>query len=120
MAEVVRMPLLSDTMKEGIIVAWHKKVGDKVKSDDVIAEVETDKATMEVMPYVEGTLLYIGVDKGMAAKVNEIIAIIGKEGEDYQALLDDKHSPNPSTPSAAPEAPKKDTPKVTPQPASND
>lgn len=120
MAEVVRMPLLSDTMKEGIIVAWHKKVGDKVKSDDVIAEVETDKATMEVMPYVEGTLLYIGVDKGMAAKVNEIIAIIGKEGEDYQALLDDKHSPNPSTPSAAPEAPKKDTPKVTPQSASND
>lgn len=88
MAEVIRMPLLSDTMKEGVIAEWHKKVGDKVKSDDVIAEVETDKATMEVMPYVEGTLLYIGVEKGKAAPVNGIIAIVGKEGEDYKALLE--------------------------------
>ncbi|MBS1740140.1 MAG: 2-oxo acid dehydrogenase subunit E2 [Bacteroidetes bacterium] len=88
MAEAIRMPLLSDTMKEGVIAAWHKKVGDKVKSDDVIADVETDKATMEVMPYVDGTLLYVGVEKGKAAKVNEIIAIIGKEGEDYHSLLD--------------------------------
>src|SRR5690606_31976536 len=87
MAEVIRMPLLSDTMKEGVIAEWHKKVGDKVKSDDVIAEVETDKATMEVMPYVDGTLLYIGVEKGKAAPVNGIIAIVGKEGEDYKALL---------------------------------
>ena len=59
MAEAIRMPLLSDTMKEGVIAEWHKKVGDTVKSDDVIAEVETDKATMEVMPYVDGTLLYM-------------------------------------------------------------
>lgn len=88
MAEAIRMPLLSDTMKEGVIAAWHKKVGDKVKSDDVIADVETDKATMEVMPYVDGTLLYIGVEEGEAAKVNGIIAIIGKEGEDYQSILD--------------------------------
>lgn len=88
MAEAIRMPLLSDTMKEGVIAEWHKKVGDKVKSDDVIADVETDKATMEVMPYVDGTLLYIGVEKGKAAKVNDIIAIIGKEGEDYKNLLD--------------------------------
>lgn len=87
MAEAIRMPLLSDTMKEGVIAAWHKKIGDKVKSDDVLAEVETDKATMEVMPYVDGTLLYIGVEKGQAAKVNDIIAIVGKEGEDYQSLL---------------------------------
>jgi len=87
MAEAIRMPLLSDTMKEGVIAEWHKKVGDKVKSDDVLAEVETDKATMEVMPYVDGTLLYVGVEKGKAAKVNDIIAIIGKEGEDYSALL---------------------------------
>lgn len=91
MAEAIRMPLLSDTMKEGVIAEWHKKVGDKVKSDDVIADVETDKATMEVMPYVDGTLLYIGVEKGKAAKVNSIIAIIGKEGEDYKSLLDDKN-----------------------------
>jgi len=88
MAEAIRMPLLSDTMKEGVIAAWHKKVGDKVKSDDVIADVETDKATMEVMPYVDGTLLYIGVEAGKAAKVNDVIAVIGKEGEDYKSLLD--------------------------------
>ena len=88
MAEAIRMPLLSDTMKEGVIAAWHKKVGDKVKSDDVLAEVETDKATMEVMPYVDGTLLYIGVETGKAAKVNDVIAVIGKEGEDFQSVLD--------------------------------
>lgn len=89
MAEAIRMPLLSDTMKEGVIAEWHKKVGDKVASDDVIAEVETDKATMEVMPYVEGTLLYIGVEKGDTAKVNQIIAVIGEEGEDYKSVLED-------------------------------
>ncbi|MGF6846178.1 pyruvate dehydrogenase E2 component (dihydrolipoamide acetyltransferase) [Chitinophaga sp. W3I9] len=88
MAEVIRMPLLSDTMTEGVIAEWHKKVGDTVKADDVIAEVETDKATMEVMGYVEGTLLYIGVEKGKAAKVNGIIAIVGKPGEDYTSLLE--------------------------------
>src|SRR5678815_5639009 len=88
MAEAIKMPLLSDTMKEGVIAAWHKKVGDKVKSDDVLADVETDKATMEVMPYVDGTLLYIGVEQGKAAKVNDIIAIVGKEGEDYKSLLE--------------------------------
>lgn len=87
MAEVIRMPLLSDTMKEGVIAEWHKKVGDKVKEDDALADVETDKATMEVMPFVSGTLLYVGVEKGKAAKVNEIIAIIGKEGEDFSSLL---------------------------------
>jgi pyruvate dehydrogenase E2 component (dihydrolipoamide acetyltransferase) len=92
MAEVIRMPLLSDTMTEGKIVTWNKKVGDKVKSDDVLADVETDKATMEVTGYVDGTLLYIGVPAGQAAKINQIIAIVGKEGEDYKALLegDDK------------------------------
>jgi pyruvate dehydrogenase E2 component (dihydrolipoamide acetyltransferase) len=88
MAEVIRMPLLSDTMTEGVIAEWHKKVGDTVKSDDVIAEVETDKATMEVMGYADGTILYIGVEKGKAAKVNDIIAIVGKPGEDYKSLLE--------------------------------
>ncbi len=87
MAEVIRMPLLSDTMTEGKIVSWNKKVGDKVKSDDVLADVETDKATMEVVGYAEGTLLYIGVEAGNAAKVNDIIAIVGKEGEDFKSLL---------------------------------
>ncbi|MBX9782603.1 MAG: 2-oxo acid dehydrogenase subunit E2 [Chitinophagaceae bacterium] len=88
MAEVIRMPLLSDTMTEGKIVKWNKQVGDKVKSDDVLADVETDKATMEVVGYADGTLLYIGVPEGKAAQINEIIAIVGKDGEDYKSLLD--------------------------------
>ncbi len=105
MADVIRMPLLSDTMTEGKIAIWNKKVGDKVKSDDSIADVETDKATMEVIPYVDGTLLYIGVEAGKAAKVNEIIAIIGKEGEDISALINQSSPASPATaPSTAPEA----------------
>jgi pyruvate dehydrogenase E2 component (dihydrolipoamide acetyltransferase) len=92
MAEVIRMPLLSDTMTEGKIVAWNKQVGDKVKADDVLADVETDKATMEVNGYVDGTLLYIGIPAGEAAKVNQIIAIVGKAGEDYKHLLDGEAS----------------------------
>jgi|KBSMisStaDraftv2_1062788.scaffolds.fasta_scaffold00499_21 pyruvate dehydrogenase E2 component (dihydrolipoamide acetyltransferase) len=84
---VIRMPLLSDTMTEGKIVQWHKKVGDKVKSDDNLADVETDKATMEVVPYAEGTLLYTGVKEGDAAKVNDVIAILGKPGTDVTALV---------------------------------
>jgi pyruvate dehydrogenase E2 component (dihydrolipoamide acetyltransferase) len=124
MAEAIKMPLLSDTMKEGVIAAWHKKVGDKVKSDDVLADVETDKATMEVMPYVDGTLLYIGVEQGKAAKVNDIIAIVGKEGEDYKSLLEgggkDSTAPASAEPSAsAPEkAPEAKTPEAAPPTAS--
>jgi pyruvate dehydrogenase E2 component (dihydrolipoamide acetyltransferase) len=87
MAEVIRMPLLSDTMTEGKIVKWNKKIGDSVKSDDSLADVETDKATMEVVGYADGTLLYIGVKEGEAAKVNDIIAIVGKAGEDIQSYL---------------------------------
>ncbi len=84
---VIRMPLLSDTMTEGVIAEWHKKVGDKVKDDDILADVETDKATMEVMGYATGTLLHIGVEKGAAAKVNGIIAIVGPEGTDVSGIL---------------------------------
>jgi len=97
MAEVVRMPLLSDTMTEGKIVSWNKKVGDTVKADDVLCEVETDKATMEVVGYVDGTLLYIGVEAGKAAKINEIIAIVGKQGEDYKNLLESGATPTTET-----------------------
>lgn len=113
MAQVIRMPLLSDTMTEGLIVAWHKKVGDFVKSDDVIAEVETDKATMEVVGYEEGTLLHVGVPAGKAAQINEIIAIVGKAGEDFSALLENKpdvaapvaaQTSSEATPAAAPSA----------------
>lgn len=99
MAEAIRMPLLSDTMKEGVIAEWHKKVGDEVKADDVIADVETDKATMEVTPYVDGTLLYIAVDKGQGVPINGIMAIIGKPGEDFQSILD---SEKKAAPAAAP------------------
>lgn len=102
MAEVIRMPLLSDTMTEGKIVTWNKKVGDKVKSDDVLADVETDKATMEVNGYVDGTLLYIGVPAGEAAKVNQVIAIVGKEGEDFQSLLNAEGGASKTPAAAAP------------------
>jgi pyruvate dehydrogenase E2 component (dihydrolipoamide acetyltransferase) len=90
---VVRMPLLSDTMTEGVIAEWHKKVGDKVKNDDILADVETDKATMEVMGYADGTLLHIGVEKGAAAKVNGIIAIVGPEGTDISGILNQGDAP---------------------------
>lgn len=86
-ANVIRMPKMSDTMTEGTIVAWHKKVGDAVKSGDLLAEVETDKATMELESYENGTLLYIGVAQNQAVKVDEIIAIVGKAGTDYTPLL---------------------------------
>ena len=104
MAEVIRMPLLSDTMKEGKIAAWLKKVGDVVKSDDVLAEVETDKATMEVMGYVDGTLLHIGVPAGSSAKIDEIICIVGKPGEDISSYLNAPAAATTAieTPSAAP------------------
>src|SRR5690606_27051328 len=92
MAEAIKMPRMSDTMEEGVIVAWHKKVGDKVKSGDLLAEVETDKATMELESYQNGTLLYIGVKAGDAVKVDGILAIIGKEGEDYKKLLEETES----------------------------
>ena len=108
MAEAIRMPLLSDTMKEGVIAEWTKKVGDQVKSDDVIAEVETDKATMEVMPYVDGTLLYIGVEKGKGVPVNGIMAIIGKPGEDFQSILDEENKKGGAAPAPAAEQPKQE------------
>ncbi|MDN3580590.1 2-oxo acid dehydrogenase subunit E2 [Mucilaginibacter flavus] len=87
MAEVVKMPKMSDTMTEGVLAKWHKKVGDKVKSGDVLAEVETDKATMDFESYQDGTLLFIGVEEGAAVPVDSVIAVIGKEGEDYKTAL---------------------------------
>jgi pyruvate dehydrogenase E2 component (dihydrolipoamide acetyltransferase) len=87
MAEVILMPRLSDTMTEGVIAAWHKKVGDSVKKGDLLAEVETDKATMELESYKDGTLLHIGTDKGGKLQVNDLLAIIGAPGEDISSLL---------------------------------
>lgn len=110
MAEVIRMPRLSDTMTEGIISGWHKKVGDKIKPGDVLADVETDKATMEVESYQEGTILYIGVEKGSAVPVDGILVIIGKDGEDYKPLLESESSPKANKESEI--APKKTEEKV--------
>ena len=93
MAEIIRMPKMSDTMTEGTIAAWHKQVGDKVKSGDIIAEVETDKATMELDNYVDGVLLHIGIQAGESIPVDGVIAIIGKEGEDISALLSGGSAP---------------------------
>ena len=87
MAEIIRMPKMSDTMSEGTIASWHIKVGDTVKSGDIIADVETDKATMELESYESGTLLYIGIQQGESIPVDGIIAILGKPDEDYKSLL---------------------------------
>ena len=81
------MPKMSDTMTEGVIASWLKKEGDKVSSGDILAEVETDKATMELESYEDGTLLYIGPKKGDSVPVDAVIAILGKEGEDIKGLL---------------------------------
>jgi pyruvate dehydrogenase E2 component (dihydrolipoamide acetyltransferase) len=87
MAEVILMPRLSDTMTEGVIAAWHKKVGDPVKKGELLAEIETDKATMELESYKDGTLLHLGADKGGKIQVNDLLAIIGNKGEDISQLV---------------------------------
>ncbi len=87
MAEVILMPRLSDTMTEGVIAAWHKKVGDTVKKGDLLAEIETDKATMELESYQDGVLLHIGTPRGGKLQVNDLLAIFGKEGEDISGLI---------------------------------
>ena len=128
MAEVVKMPKMSDTMTDGVLAKWHKKVGDKIKSGDVMAEIETDKATMDFESFQDGTLLYIGVEEGKAVPVDTVIAVLGKEGEDYKAALAadapaapkeeakpaaDKAAPAPvAEKPAAPAAPKVDLSKI--------
>ena len=87
MAEVINMPRLSDTMEEGTVASWLKKVGDKVEEGDILAEIETDKATMEFESFNEGTLLHIGIAEGETAKVDTLLAIIGDEGEDISGLI---------------------------------
>jgi pyruvate dehydrogenase E2 component (dihydrolipoamide acetyltransferase) len=109
MAEIVYMPKLSDTMTEGVVAEWHKKVGDTVKSGELLAEIETDKATMEFESFYDGVLLHIGVEKGQTVPVNALLAIIGNAGEDVQALIAQAGSSAPA------EAPKAED--VTPAPA---
>ncbi len=115
MAEVIRMPKMSDTMVEGVIANWLKKEGDVIKSGDIIAEVETDKATMELENYEDGTLLYIGIKAGEAVPVDGIIAIVGTPGEDYSSLL--QASATVATPVA--EVPQAASPTTTPAPVAS-
>src|SRR5579872_551001 len=113
MAEVILMPRLSDTMTEGVIAAWHKKVGDPVKKGELLAEVETDKATMDLESYKDGTLLYTGTDKGGKIQVNDLLAIIGAPGEDISSLVKNGGQCAPaqaSAPAAAPAAQATPTP----------
>ena len=113
MAEVVYMPKLSYTMTEGVVAAWTKNIGDTVKSGEVLAEIETDKATMEFESFYDGVLLHIGVETGKAAPVNSILAIIGEAGEDISSVL---ANGTPGTPGAtATAAPASDA--VEPSPA---
>lgn len=121
MAQVIKMPKMSDTMTEGVIAAWHKKVGDKVKSGDLLAEVETDKATMELESYDNGTLLHINIPEKGSVPVDGIIAIIGNPGEDFAALLSGGAAPAPKAEAkaapaaAAPATPAVDTSKIAAQ-----
>ncbi len=118
MAEIIKMPKLSDTMTEGVVAEWHKKIGDTVKSGDLLADIETDKATMEFESYQEGVLLYIGVEKGKTAPVDSILAIVGKQGEDIKALIESgtvkpvapAETPAPAAPSASAAETKKEEP----------
>lgn len=114
MAEVILMPRLSDTMTEGVIAEWHKKVGDPVKKGDLLAEIETDKATMELESYQDGTILHLGAGKGAKLQVNDLLAIVGKQGEDVSALVA-QHSGNGAAP--APAAEQKPAEKPAPAPA---
>lgn len=106
MAEVVTMPKLSDTMTEGVVAKWHKKVGDKVKSGDLLADIETDKATMEFESFSEGILLHIGVPEGGTAPVDSLLAVLGKEGENIADILK-QHAGGPAAPAAP--APQKES-----------
>lgn len=90
MAEVINMPRLSDTMEEGVVAKWLKKVGDKVSEGDILAEIETDKATMEFESFYEGTLLHIGIQEGETAPVDTLLAILGEKGEDISELINGK------------------------------
>src|ERR1700712_242440 len=121
MAEVVKMPKMSDTMTDGVLAKWHKKVGDKIQPGDVLAEIETDKATMDFESYQEGTLLFIGIEEGASAPVDAVIAVLGNEGEDYKTALSDAAEPEAakSAAEAAP-APVAEAPAATPAPSAEE
>ena len=122
MAEIVRMPKLSDTMTEGVVAEWHKKVGDEVESGELLAEIETDKATMEFESFQDGVLLHIGVDKGATAPVDSVLCVLGEKGEDFADLLASAEAEAPAeeapaAPSPAPAPTPAPAPAPTPAPA---
>jgi len=110
MAEIITMPRLSDTMTEGVVAVWHKKVGDVIAEGDILADIETDKATMEFESFHEGTLLYIGISEGEGAPVDSLLAIIGDKDDDIEALLKEHNT------TVAETTPKKEDKKESPQP----
>ena len=97
MAEIINMPRLSDTMEEGTVAKWFKKVGDKISEGDILAEIETDKATMEFESFNEGELLHIGIQEGGTAPVDTLLAIIGKKGEDISSFISKSKSETKTT-----------------------
>ncbi|OAD44409.1 pyruvate dehydrogenase complex dihydrolipoamide acetyltransferase [Polaribacter atrinae] len=108
MATIINMPRLSDTMEEGVVAKWLKNVGDKIEEGDILAEIETDKATMEFESFYEGTLLYIGIQEGETSPVDVLLAIIGEEGEDISAIINGESS-EPAKEEAATEEVKEET-----------
>ena len=102
MAEIIRMPKLSDTMTEGVVAEWHKKIGDEVESGELLAEIETDKATMEFESFQDGVLLHIGVEKGGTAPVDSVLCVLGEKGEDFADLLAEAASDAPVEEAPAP------------------
>ena len=116
MAEIVRMPKLSDTMTEGVVASWLKQVGDEVESGEILAEIETDKATMEFESFFDGVLLHIGVEQGSTAPVDSLLCILGEKGEDISAVLEEAAKAPAAEAPAEPEAPAP-TPAPAPAPA---
>ena len=105
MAEIVRMPKLSDTMTEGVVASWLKQVGDEVESGEILAEIETDKATMEYESFFDGVLLPIGVEQGSTAPVDSLLCILGEKGEDISAVLEEAAKAPAAEAPAEPEIP---------------
>lgn len=120
MATIVKMPKLSDTMTEGVVAAWHKKVGDTVKKGDLLAEIETDKATMEFESFFNGTLLHIGIEQGKGAPVDSVLAVIGEKGEDFSAALAAAQTPKKEEAKAEPKKEEKKVEAVSQPSTTND
>ena len=124
MAEIIRMPKLSDTMTEGVVAEWHKKIGDEVESGELLAEIETDKATMEFESFQDGFLLHIGVDKGGTAPVDSVLCVLGDKGEDITDLLASaaapaEKEPDANAPAEAPASAEAPAPAPAPVPVAN-